>query len=54
MIGDLGLDLSHDKGQLAGFCEDVNDSSGSIKCGKFFGYQWTCLFLKDTAQCILN
>jgi len=29
-------------GQVAGSCEDSNEASGSIKCGKFFDWLRTC------------
>jgi len=29
------MELAHDRGQVAGFCECGNEPWGSIKCGEF-------------------
>lgn len=42
------------QGQVADFCEGVHDLSSWKTCGYFLDYLWTCLFLKSTAQRILN
>ena len=39
-------------GQVVGCCEHGNESSGSIKCGKFLDYPWNSQLLKiDCTPC---